>query len=415
MTRSPIKPPVSRTPRGIRWLKQFKPVDQQVAAEFADALLLLNETDVADAVRDGIEELAKTTRLRRRVIAVYPEREFDKNPIFKADKIAGRDGIIRMRAFGSNGPAPLAPLGDSPRVGSEGWMATIVSQSVGARKKMLANRPGPDRIRSRQADMILIATDFIGSGKRVCDMLDKFMEVASVRAWRSNDWIEFAVVAAAGTATGITTVEAHRTRPTVKVITPAPTLATYRDQAKAEAWRYLIHNYGPSYDRGGGRFGFQDGGALIAFNYRAPNNTPLIFHSHRGGWTPLLPGPASSDVRAAFGLAPLPDRLAASGNALAPESDLLTGETKLKRILESVQGQWRDTLVVGFAERTNLTVPEVLDTVAEARKIGLLDHKGRLTDLGHTFLGDAERLVKRDKTVPTRELPYYPRSLRVPR
>lgn len=410
------RPPLSRSPSGIIWLRQFAEADQAAAATFADALILLNEADVADAVRSQIGILALSRPRRTRVAAVYPEREFAARVIFESAFLPGRDGTIRMRAFGKMGPPAIVGRRGSARVGSEGSIASIVSQAVDARKSRLVNRPGPDRIRSRSVDLIIIATDFIGTGDRVVSMIDKFLRTRSVRAWRSNGWLDFAVVAAAGTATGIARIEAHRCRPRVRVSTVAPTLDTYPDQAKARVWRGLALHNGPQYDRGAGPLGYKESATLIAFSYRAPNNTPLLFHSSQDGWTPLFRGAASHEQRTAFGLSNFDDRLWAGVEpAIREASDLLSPEAAMSVVLRGIVGRWRELDAVGLAERTRLTVPEINDSVDKARTLGLLDSNGRLTDNGHAFLGDTVLRRPRDKTVPTRGQPYYPQTLRASR
>lgn len=410
------RPLLSRSAAGILWLRQFAEFDQAAAAEFADALILLNEADVADAIRSEIGALALSKPRRTRVAAVYPEREFGTRVIFESSRLPGRDGTIRLRAFGKTGPAAVVGRRGSTRVGSEGSMASIVSQAVDARKARLVNRPGPDRIRSRGVDLIIIATDFIGTGDRVVSMMDKFLRTRSVRAWRSNHWLDFAVVAAAGTATGIARIEAHRCRPRVRVTTVAPTLDSYPDRAKARIWRSLALHNGPQYDRGAGPLGYKESATLIAFSYRSPNNTPLLFHSSQGGWTPLFRGAASHEQRTAFGLPDLDDRLWAGVEpAIREASDLLSPEAVMSVVLRGIVGRWRDLDAVGLAERTRLTVPEITDSIGKARTLGLLDGDGRLTDEGHALLGDTGLRKPRDKTVPTRDQPYYPLILRAPR
>ena len=68
--------PLSRSETGKAWLKQFSADDASAAAKLLDAMLLLNDTDVADAIRDGINNLAEDWRDRRRSLALYAERDF---------------------------------------------------------------------------------------------------------------------------------------------------------------------------------------------------------------------------------------------------------------------------------------------------------------------------------------------------
>ena len=87
-------------------------------------------------------------------------------------------------------------------------------------------------------------TDLIGTGTRVNRMLDKFWRVPSVKSWVSGKWIEFIVVAAAGTLEGTATVESHRLQPTIIAELVVPTIGTWKDQTLADQWRRLIAHYG---------------------------------------------------------------------------------------------------------------------------------------------------------------------------
>ncbi|MCH7870231.1 MAG: hypothetical protein IID33_00885, partial [Planctomycetes bacterium] len=219
------------------------------------------------------------------------------------------------------------------------------SQAVEAWPRIYVNQPGPDRIRSARNPIgaLAIATDFIGSGKRIRTMLDKFWNVPSVRAWVSRRWVEFIVVAAAGTSEGMESVRAHRLKPRVLVEQVAPTLLNAGDVETRTHWRTLVRTYGPRTASGAQRDGFDGSAALIAFNYRIPNNTPLLFHESGGGWHALYTGPAPEDLRIAFGLETPEQRVeravATIGVELATGLSVPDAQTVL--VLSAVRGRWR--------------------------------------------------------------------------
>ena len=248
-------------------------------------------------------------------------------------------------------------------------------------------------------------------------MLDKFMRVPSVRAWRSNKWIDFAVVAAAATSHGYDAVRRHRAKPALFVSHMVPSLKTYPNQAVARGWAGLTVHYGPRGARGSGPLGYKDGGALVAFSYRTPNNTPLLLHEKSKGWAPLFEGPISDDMAPAFGLQPMGPRVAAaveaSGDPLA--DDLLAEEARTILVLRAIRGRWRPGQEVAFAERTGLGVPEVLDAKGHAETRGLLTAEGRLTDAGQRLVHSGLKKERRTPEISTRPEPYYPQALRAPR
>ncbi|WP_298281520.1 hypothetical protein [Acidocella sp.] len=377
----------------------------------------MNDDDVASSLREELGRLARGGVGLRKKIALYSEREIAEAVFFKSERRLGRDGIFRMRAIGNVGPPAVKPVRGRSRVGSEGWTAFIISQAVEASPKVYLNHPGPDRIRRNGVSLIVIVTDFLGSGSRVRAMIDKFIKVPSVRAWRSNSWVHFTVVAAAGTAKGIRSVQSHRTAPTVSVTHVVPTLNGFPNPEAADKWRRLMSRYGPRRARGSGPEGFDDGGALVVFSYRTPNNTPLLLHQGGAGWTPLFQGPPSEDMRAAFGLGKLSARVkgAALASRIPLADDLTPEEGRMIVILRAVRGRWRAGQEVEFAERTGLTVPEILDAKDQAQAVGLLTKQGHLTDEGQKLARAGAPKIRKRPDIPTNPEMYYPQALRAPR
>ena len=413
------RPKLSNTTTGQTWLAQFVQPDRGTAATMLDALLLLNEEEVSATIRGLLQNLAAERTGPRRRVALYAEREFPEKQAFKVQRISDKNGIVRRRAVGRSGPAAVKPVRGSARVGSEGLVAFIISQAVAAWPRIYVNQPGPDRIRSTRHPIgaFVVVTDFIGSGIRIRTMLNKFWNVPSVRAWVSRGWVEFMVVAAAGTSKGIENVRAHRLRPRVLVTHVAPTIFKVSDKRLRKAWRKLICSYGPKNASRAARYGFHRSGALVAFNYRIPNNTPILFHQSASGWKALYTGPAPEDLRAAFGLETQEQRVARAaatiGIKLAPRLAIPEAQTVLT--LSAVRGRWRRGAETAIAEMTGLTVPELIIIRRRARKAGLLTTDGRLTDAGQANLRAGTRSERKRPDIPTSIEPYYPISLRVPR
>src|SRR5712671_6937417 len=111
--------PLSRSETGKAWLAQFSSTnDAEAASKLLDAMLLLNDTEVADAIRDGIDKLVGEWHVRGRTLALYAEREFDSGAAFESRNIADATGRIRRRAVSYSGP--VKPTRGKTRVGSEG-------------------------------------------------------------------------------------------------------------------------------------------------------------------------------------------------------------------------------------------------------------------------------------------------------
>jgi len=409
--------PLSQSATAREWLNRFSSADQLAATTLIDSLLLLNDEDIAAAVHGQLSTLASMRKGFRAKTALYVEREYPRAMFFDSPRALAKDGKVRRRAGGQRGPPAVMPSRGGVRVGSEGSIASLVSQAVEAHPKLYLNHPEPDRFRSNKVGLIVIVTDFIGTGGRVCGVLNKLMATPSVRSWRSNRWIEFAIVAAAATRDGIDKVKAHRVHPLCFVTHIVPTLQTFAKKEQVEGWMQLFKRYGPRKARGAGPTGYKENGALVAFSYRCPNNTPLILHASEGGWVPLFRGPITTDMRSAFGLKPLPQRLVEGliKDQAVVADDLSDKEGKTLLVLNAIRGRWRKGQELALAELTGLTVPEVLDIKERALSLALLTPEGRLSDLGQNLAHAGKKKERRRPELSTRAEPYYPLALRAPR
>ncbi len=399
-----VRPQLSKFSAAKAWLGQFGPADQQAAAEFLDAILLLNEEEVSAALRSQLYDLAKARRGKHRRIAVYAEREFEKKSVFDSVPTADKNGRLRMRALGRTVSA-VKPVRGSPRVGSEGLVAFVISQAKEAWPLIIMNHPGPDLIRGKTqpAGTIVIVTDFIGSGTRVRSMLDAFWAVPSVRSWVSRRLINFTVIAAAGTAKGEANVRRHRVHPSVQLKYAVPTVGTAAEWRVSDKWFKLMDGYGPDAGRGAHRYGFGGDAALVAFNYRLPNNTPAMLHKSEGAWHALFDGPAPDDLRPAFGMRTAIEVVEAAaestGIVLAP--DISPADAAMVLVLTLMSGRWRRGAEIALAERTGMSVPDVWDVLRRALRLGFLTPQGRLTDAGHAALAAGRRQERKRPEVPT--------------
>ena len=409
---------LSTTITGRKWMAQFAEEDRSAAAAMLDALLLLNEEQVGAAIRGLLQGLEAERTGRWKRVALYAEREFPEQRAFKVRRIADAAGIIRDRAIGWSGPAAVKPVRGSARVGNEGLVAFTISQAVEAWPRVYVNHPGPDRIRSARKPVgaLAIVTDFIGSGTRVRTMLDKFCNVPSVRAWVSRGWVEFIVVAAAGTSNGMERARKHRLQPRVLVEHIAPTLFNAGDVKMRARWLELIRAYGPEGASDTARKGFGASAAFIVFNYRIPNNAPLLLRESGGGWQALYTGPAPQDLRPAFGEA-AEQRVERAAATIGVEltAGLSIPEAQTVLALRAIRGRWRHGAETAIAEMTGLTVPELIIIRRRAAKTGLLNVDGRLTDVGQATLQAGTRYERKRPDIPSSTEPYYPKSLRVPR
>jgi len=335
--------------------------------------------------------------------------------IFDVQMLPDSTGRLRRRAVGYSGPPAVRPVRGSARVGSEGFVAHLISQETERWARIFMNHPGPDRLRGKTAPAgeIAIVTDFLGSGTRVSIMLDKFWAVPTVRSWKSRDMVRFRVVAAAATLSALSKVRRHRLRPQVEAEWIAPTVKSSADLS----WMRLIENNGPAEGRGTGRYGFGGEGALIAFNYRLPNNTPAMIHHGESRWQPLYVGPAPPELREVFGVRSLDQAIiaAAQSNGVVFGRELTEEDRQTMLVLSMLKGRWHRGAGVALASRTSLPVPTVLDILLRALKSELITPSGRITDKGYKFMESGRAGERKTPIIATSPVPYYPKVLRIPR
>lgn len=404
---------------GAAWLDQFGIDDRATAASLLDAMLLLNEEQVSTSIRSALDRIAEGQRHRKRRVALYAEREFDASLIYEVQIVADATGRPRSRAVGYNGPPAVKPTRGRARVGSEGFVAHLISQASERWPRVFMNHPGPERLRGKTAPAgeIIIVTDFLGSGTRVSTMLDKFWAVPTVRSWKSRDMIRFRVVAAAATASALSKVRRHRLRPQMEAEWVAPTVKSTSDFRIARSWTRLIETNGPNEGRGSGRFGFGGDGALIAFNYRLPNNTPAMIHHGESGWRPLYVGPAPDELRGVFSVRSLDQAVASAAelNGVMFGRELTEEERLTILVLSMPKGRWYRGAEVALASRTSLPAPIVIDALVRALKSDLITRAGRITDKGYEFMESGRAGERKTPIIETSFVPYYPENLRIPK
>lgn len=410
---------LSQTAAGAAWLDQFGPEDREAAAKMLDAMLLLNEEQVAASIRTALDRVAKGPRHRKRRVALYAEREFDASQIFEVQLLPDAAGRPRRRAVGYNGPPGVKPVRGRSRVGSEGFVAHLISQVSERWAEVFMNHPGPARLRQKTAPAgeIIIVTDFLGSGSRVSTMLDKFWAVPTVRSWKSRNMIRFRVVAAAATPAALSKVRRHRLRPDVAAEWIAPTVKSTSDFRIRSSWTRLIQANGPENGRGTGRFGFGDDGALIAFNYRLPNNTPAMIHHGQSGWRPLYVGSAPPELREIFGVRSIDQvvTFAAQSSGLVFGRELTEAERMTVLVLSMLKGRWHKGAEVALSSRTSLPTHIVMGILLDALKSELITRTGRITDKGYQFMEAARAGERETAAIETSPVPYYPETLRIPK
>ncbi len=412
-------PKFSETAPVAEWIRRFQPQDQVTAAELVDAMVLVTRDKFAQQMR---ELILRQAQIIGGVVSLYAERELPpaKDPPY----LLFNETVQRPRRAYGPGPVPVAPSADNPgEVGSEGFIASFVTELCRERPDLFVSHAGPDEIRCKQVRGFMLVTDVIGSGRRASRYLDATWSVASVKSWASHRVrLRFHVVAYSATARGKATIEAHGSSPEVSIVATCPTVFDAFDTETTDRIKALCRTYDPGKRPRKDAFGFGSTGALIAFAHGCPNNVPrLLWQVGQRGWTPLFPSRITAGISHEFGdrwgTETLAKRLGRMRQHRLARSNWLVragSEGRLVVAVLAASSHGPRQLEV-LARRTGLTIMEVEKVVRAVNRWGWL-HEGRLTDSGHQQLAAVRSAYGRQKPLPSENTePYFPFLLRAPR
>lgn len=408
----------------ILWLEQFgrDSKDQSLANLMLEKFRYVSNQDL----RGDISQLLLTSIPKNQVAAIYIERELqttrNKNPIKMYREIKIKKSGIRKKALRATGAAQAvvkSSRNDRQTVGSEGILANHMSQLCSQNSKRFILHPSAELIRTEKIRHVVIVTDFIGSGNRIQRMLTSLWQVRSIRSWHSGRFIKFSIYCYSGTKAGIAKVERHRTKPKIQMVLPCPTLKDSFNNEVAQTLRDLCVKYSP----GKNPLGYDDCGALIAFEHGCPNNLPGIFIEKssrvKKPWQPLF------EKRSSMLLSNLEKTLKSIENNSVLEAlsfeNIITASSYLK---SSIQRKGVTLLLATLARghrhinqivsESRMSLAEITLSLSVALELGLIDLNRRLTKAGFREL---RKLNKTKIQLPSSNLGkiyYHPRMLRAP-
>jgi hypothetical protein len=405
------------------WLAQFVDTDRAVAGRLADAVMLVSHDAHYRGLRARLDDIMadREDKDLDRPIALFAERAVETRDIKEPDYGFIRHEVLPFfpgtedgRATGGGMP-PIFVDPENQEVGSEGAIANFITGYERLHRGRVLPHPGPDSLRAARVSHIVIVSDFIGSGKRIWEMLEAFWRVATIRSWHSYGLVRFAVAAYSGTEDGLKLVRSHCSRPDVRVVHACPTIATAfngqsRDEIEALCRR---HPHKPRFP-----FGFGWSGALIAFSHGMPNNAPPIFHSGRKGWLPLF---RNRSALAADELFPV-----ANADQLAERAREVLHIRAAERFLaDETNRRWVETMLIltalrdgartvgSVSARTRLPIAEVEEILRFTQIAHWTNDRNVLTVLGRRELRRLQLRRSRTVVLPTDDQPYYyPTQLR---
>lgn len=415
----------SETQRGQAWLTNFADIERPTAQLLLDSLQVDNPAKVFHGLKSRIEAL--TDRLEGHhgvLIPVLSIEDIDRaaEEAASSTKFDGWPWVTRHVAYDTFRPG--TPLPSTP--GSEAAIGNLIRDLTGDRP---GHEPGQwlhpatdlDTLQARRCRLVVLVTDYSGSGQQVNRFADTFPRNGRLRSWRSFGWLRFVVVTYAASAAGRASIESGRSIDDLLVHTPAASFDDAEWTAEErEAIEMLCIRHTPRRRRSQA-LGHGSSAGLFFTHTSVPNNLPYILRRRTSGWKPFLEGRT------------VPADLAAElGHYEAPTRDLAkvvrtANQTRLSRAIES--GRLRtpaDRLVailalIAHASQTPATLTHRLalpddETVALLdflQKVGFVTDELTITPRGRIELLHARRLER----VSTANLtgkpdPYYPQSLR---
>ncbi|WP_028302094.1 phosphoribosyltransferase-like protein [Oceanospirillum beijerinckii] len=400
------------TKEGLAWLQQFDSEDKADAEKLLKAFRWVSNNEFSEAIHCLLQkELDRSANL----ISIYVEKETDRNkPFFREEK---------KKPHTASGKPNQAFIKDSARdIGSEGVISTIVSGFKRSKENgSIIINPTVEDFKNKRIRNLIVVTDFIGTGERICKLLYSLWLVRTIKSWVSLGWLEINIVAYSCTKDGKNKIERHPISPRIKFCLECPTInSSFGHELDRRRIKSLCDKYDPENKKNMPSFAYNYVEALIAFEHSAPNNIPNIFYKRSNSWSPLFPNRVTTSVAS---------EVASGYHEL--DSEFVLENQRQKRIartgwLKKQSPAAKEMLTVlgaisrkprsidAISARTGIDKFRIAKIVSDAINYEWIDETLRLTDLGHAQINyfksiQDEKIVERE---PYKD--YYPSSLRVP-
>jgi hypothetical protein len=403
---------LSETQLGADWLVRFASSAERESAEaLMDEILLVSRDTLINSLRSLVDALLLDREDSERPIGLFAERAVPK---LNGKVLPLYPGSDAGRATGP-GINPIVINPADQEIGSEALIGNLITDLQRHQDGAVLSHPGPDRMRVTRVRDIAIVTDFIGSGKRIWEMLEAFRAVATLRSWRSYGLIRFHVLAYSGTEEGLRQVRSSRLKPKIVTVAGCPTLYNTFTGVRLSDILKLCRRYphGHRYPTG---FGYS--GVLIAFAHGMPNNAPPILHSRKNGWVPLFRGRSTAGAKVSFpsnAAKTLADRAARLLRIHVAHEHLVdpTGRRWITSMMVLTALQMGARTPATVSARSGLSLAQTEDILGFSRVARWTTERNVLTPLGRQELARLRRRRRRIPVLPSTQSPfYYPTQLR---
>lgn len=430
--------PPSQTQRGQRWLTNFAASEQAAAALLLDSLQFASPSEIHHELTTHIRELedhvdgytgvlipAVSVEDIDRALEDEYERAVTRAATLSPDEapaLPDRPAASRHTAYDTFDPGMPIPV--TP--GSEGAMGNLIRDLAGdrpgrERSMWLHPATGIDALYERRCRLVVLVTDYCGSGRQAAQFAATFTRNPRLRSWRSFGWLRIVVVAYAAALTARETVRETGYVDDMVVHTPA---ASFEDAAWTQSERAAIEDLCRTYTPHRAKhqtFGYGGSGGLFLTHTTVPNNLPYILRRNTKGWHAFLEGrTVPPDLAAELAHYEAPDRDLAAiarqanqarlGRAL-DSGRLSTPAGRLVAVLALIASGGQT--IARLAHRLALPDSDVAALVDFLHNVGFVGDDLTITPAGRVELRHARRL---DRTATANlngsDAPYYPQSLR---
>ncbi|WP_456860477.1 phosphoribosyltransferase-like protein [Geodermatophilus sp. SYSU D00691] len=427
----------SQTTRGRDWLTNFADTERTPMALLLDSLQIVSPTAVNFGLKTQIESLAPELRrggtgllvpvlsLRDIDRALEQTRRRDEETEALPSPVEVPPSHRTHTAWGTYQPG--MPISATP--GSEGPVGNLVRDLTGERpgeepSHWLHPASDVDALRDRKCRLLVLVTDYSGSGTQVTRFARTFVRNERIRSWRSFGWLKVVVVAYA------MAMDARRACTASKYvdrITAAMPARSFEDAdwtpSEQEEIRRICRHYVPRRQRRAA-LGFGGSAGLFLTHTSVPNNIPMVLRRQPPGWQPFLVGSDGRTVPQDL-ISELKDYRPPERNlvAVAEASDQLrlaraiesgrlrTPADRLVALLALVAHQTSDVPTV--SHRLGRPEAEIQAMLAFLQHVGLVAEDLSVTARGRAELHHSRRL---DRTATANlvgsDEPYYPHALR---
>lgn len=404
----------SQTPRGSRWLQNFRASERAYAELLIDSLQIASSPEIDRGLAGFLPSLRSRSAFETPGLLLPA---LDVRDVRKHAGLPPQSNVVAYDNFEPGDPVTWTR-------GSEALIGVTLRDIVGedpteTGADWLHPHSALNSLRVSRCRSLVLCTDYCGTGHQVLRYARSFMRNRTLRSWRSFGWLKVYVVAYAASTSALAKIRASGDVDDAWAVTQAPSFsdAQWTPEERTQILDLCARLSGSGNRKG---LGYQGSSGLYASDVRVPNNVPEVLRRTGPHWNPFFEGRH------------LPLELAREISGYRPARDLsgVARELRENRLAEALFSNKRRTgsaqavmlLALLAADRSSefelasklgIDIPEVEELLAALVAADFIDGIHRVTSAGHRELRHA-RMKRRVTTANLRgvDAPYYPSTLR---